>query len=704
MATNADVNLKINVDKKDASAGISSFVKDVNSSLGEIVKGYGFVATAAVAVGLAIKAAFNAAEEIANIADETNKVNKQFDFLADAAGGSSQALRQAFEDVNQGIIDTEDILKNASIALVNLSLPAQDIAKNFEAARKIAVGFGGDANEAFQAINTAIASGNTRVLRQIGLFVDANQAVESYANGLGLAAKFLTEAQKEAALFNAIQSKINQSFSNVDIGTKTTSESFKQFGTAAKDVGEAVAIALTKIFGPSVQVLLGKFSEGLSTLATTILSKFGSETEKAASKQTLFNDKLTDAQNRLTSLQAAQEKAAGLQDSFYAPLIANQKRIVEGLQAEQERRDTLAQHAQAANDSLKSGSEERKQLTADEIKIQQELAKARSDFAQKTIAIESQIAQSKIQNSTNEITIQEGLSERLIVIEQERAKKIADAQLAAKQIGLGKSAELDAQVKAIKDQAALDEEAAAIAAQDRIFQAKINAAQLSGEIDTQGGLKSLEFQKKLVADQLAVTEVGTEQYRKLKAKEQKIDEDITKARYAITAQALGNLSTLMQTTSKELFAIGKVAALADATIRGYQAYNLALATIPPPFGFIVGATSLIAAGVQVAKIASTNLATGITEVPPGFPTDTFRANLTSGERVLSVPQNKDLSNFLEDQQNGKGTTSDEESKSILTGILTRLDNLQNTIVVNIGNKEIMREVREGIRSGQQVVA
>lgn len=41
------------------------------------------------------------------------------------------------------------------------------------------------------------------------------------------------------------------------------------------------------------------------------------------------------------------------------------------------------------------------------------------------------------------------------------------------------------------------------------------------------------------------------------------------------------------------------------------------------------------------------LASGIKEVPAGFPNDSFPAMLTSGERVVSVPQNRDLTQFLD---------------------------------------------------------
>ncbi|RTL05185.1 hypothetical protein EKK58_08535, partial [Candidatus Dependentiae bacterium] len=387
----SEVNLKIKLDKKDASAGILDFTKDINTSIKGIVSSYGAVAVAAAAVGVAIVKAFDAAKEIAQLADETNKVNKQFDFLAANVGASSKGLREAFAEANQGIEDTEEILKKASVALVNLQIPAENVGKNFEAARKLAVGLGADSTEAFDAINTAIASGNTRALKQVGIFLDAGDAVEKYAQSLGLASKFLTDAQKQTALFEAIQEKVNQSFGDVDIKTKTTSETFKAFGTAIDDVGEAVAIGLNKMFGPSVQALLGKFTEGLAYLANQIMAQVGSETEQAAAKQEIFNSKLEDEVATLEKLRKIQEESRGSSISGINSRVAAQEKLVAKLREQQEQEDVLAMKQAQASGVIEEFSKKNVQLTDDQIKKNKELAQARSEFISKTVASESQL-------------------------------------------------------------------------------------------------------------------------------------------------------------------------------------------------------------------------------------------------------------------------------------------------------------------------
>ncbi len=65
------------------------------------------------------------------------------------------------------------------------------------------------------------------------------------------------------------------------------------------------------------------------------------------------------------------------------------------------------------------------------------------------------------------------------------------------------------------------------------------------------------------------------------------------------------LSGLSQSKNAELMAIGKAAAVIDATIKGYQAVQNALAEVPYPFNFAAAAAVAVTTGVQVANIIST---------------------------------------------------------------------------------------------------
>lgn len=73
---------------------------------------------------------------------------------------------------------------------------------------------------------------------------------------------------------------------------------------------------------------------------------------------------------------------------------------------------------------------------------------------------------------------------------------------------------------------------------------------------------------------------------------------------------LSNLATLQNTRSRALFAIGKAAAIGQATVDTYAAANKALASAPPPFNFALMAAVIAAGLANVATIASTGFGGG----------------------------------------------------------------------------------------------
>lgn len=137
-----------------------------------------------------------------------------------------------------------------------------------------------------------------------------------------------------------------------------------------------------------------------------------------------------------------------------------------------------------------------------------------------------------------------------------------------------------------------------------------------------------------------------------------LDKASNKERAENFKSTMGTIATLSESGNKELAAIGKAAAITNATIDGYAAVQKALASAPPPFNFALAALVGAATAANVAKIAGVGLASGITEVPRsaggGNNGDNFPAILKSGERVVDSQTNQDLKAFLANQNGGGG--------------------------------------------------
>jgi hypothetical protein len=131
------------------------------------------------------------------------------------------------------------------------------------------------------------------------------------------------------------------------------------------------------------------------------------------------------------------------------------------------------------------------------------------------------------------------------------------------------------------------------------------------------------------------------------------EDKLNKEREANFKSNLNTIATLASSNSKALAAIGKAAAITQATIDGYAAVQKAWAQ-----GGFLGAGMAVAVGVataaNVAKIAGVPLATGIDEVPGSGFKDNFPAVLAPGERVVPRETNQDLTRFLEMQGQQKG--------------------------------------------------
>lgn len=136
----------------------------------------------------------------------------------------------------------------------------------------------------------------------------------------------------------------------------------------------------------------------------------------------------------------------------------------------------------------------------------------------------------------------------------------------------------------------------------------------------------------------------------LEASKTQNEKEQQKVRAENLKSTFGQIATLSSSSNQTLAAIGKAAAITNATIDGYAAVQKALASAPPPFNFALAALVGTATAANVAKIAGVGLASGITEIPRsasgGNNGDNFPAVLKSGERVVDSDTNQDLKAFL----------------------------------------------------------
>lgn len=131
-----------------------------------------------------------------------------------------------------------------------------------------------------------------------------------------------------------------------------------------------------------------------------------------------------------------------------------------------------------------------------------------------------------------------------------------------------------------------------------------------------------------------------------------IDTGLREQRLAGTRTMLDTLASLQSSSNKKLAALGKAAAIAQATIDGVLAVQKALASAPPPFNFIQAAIVGAVTAANVASIAG--MADGGLVTGRGGPRDDKELRrLSPGEFVVnarSTSQNREL---LEQMNSGR---------------------------------------------------
>lgn len=151
---------------------------------------------------------------------------------------------------------------------------------------------------------------------------------------------------------------------------------------------------------------------------------------------------------------------------------------------------------------------------------------------------------------------------------------------------------------------------------------------------------------------------------------QKFENLTNRERIANQLSTLNKIATLTESNNSTLFAIGKAAALGVAIVEGLKAHQIALASAPPPFNFILAALVDTASALTIAKIASAKKPSagsfqdgGIIEGSSQFG-DRLTANVNAGEAIFNRRQQENLFRAVDSGNLGGGSVTVNLNKTI----------------------------------------
>lgn len=267
----------------------------------------------------------------------------------------------------------------------------------------------------------------------------------------------------------------------------------------------------------------------------------------------------------------------------------------------------------------------------------------------------------------------------------ERKQQIYGAREAAEAAQLQKEEMMLAQsevnkagiLQAAADKAAADAVEAQIAKQDQLL---LDNQMIIADEDQKLQLRLDAINKQLAAEEDfqkrkgLIAERGSLIEKKIILDKAKFEDEQNKLKLDAAKETFGGLSTLTRTGNRQLFEIGKAAAIANAVVNTAQGVTRALAQYPPPFSGLAAMSQAVAGAVQIAAIRSQSLNQG--GVVSGFTgtpgKDTVPAMLTPGELIVPNQNFDEVINAVAQSRIATGATptgATDQSQSMMQVVI-----------------------------------
>lgn len=284
------VSFKLDLDAKDAVGALNNVYQKINEigdskGIQDLVGSFTSLAGPILVAGTALFG-FKKAFDFSLEGEQLLRIENQFQKMAETAGVSSQQILDGIEKATKGTIDQSDAMELATDSILKLGSAASKIPEIMELARKAAMATGGDTAQAFEQLNFAIATGNTRILKRMGLSYDAQDAEKKYALSIGKLNNELTDQEKIQARLNAL----------LDVGNKKLKDSADNAQPLADSIAR-MKNAFHDLYETTVKFFAQNFAGGFSAMA-----------ESAAEfVKTITGDKRQEIKNLEKDIQKARD-------------------------------------------------------------------------------------------------------------------------------------------------------------------------------------------------------------------------------------------------------------------------------------------------------------------------------------------------------------------------------------------------------------
>lgn len=233
--------------------------KNISKSSKSIAFDLAAVTTGFAAVGIGIASVTKEYGKFESVQSSFNKL------MGEDAVDSLELFRKSAN----GLIDDFTLMKNANLLFQNIATATpEQFAKITQASIALGRAVGIDATEAFERLTLGIAKGETELLDELGLKLDATIANKEYADSLGISTSALDANQRATAALNAILPEIEARVSNLGDTSNELLDNNARLGVSFANL----RVQLGEVFAPTVETTT-KSATGIINTITQWIGK-----------------------------------------------------------------------------------------------------------------------------------------------------------------------------------------------------------------------------------------------------------------------------------------------------------------------------------------------------------------------------------------------------------------------------------------------
>jgi phage-related protein len=231
-------------------------VKSANEFQQASSKLQGSLTAIGVASGAAIAGLIAFGVKSFKAAAEVERLDLALEAVGASSGKGYDALKQASDSMRTVGIQAAQAQKTTlKFAQSNIDLSkSADIAR---VAQDLSVASSMSGEEALSSLTMAITTGNTRILRQVGITTDAGTAYGRYASSIGKAAKDLTMGERRQAVMNLVLKEGSKAAGAFALSLTSPAKLVEEFSQLNKELQVTMGGALLKGFSPIIKSAYG---------------------------------------------------------------------------------------------------------------------------------------------------------------------------------------------------------------------------------------------------------------------------------------------------------------------------------------------------------------------------------------------------------------------------------------------------------------